>query len=126
MRCPACHTANAAAARRCASCAAPLPRRRGPAPESDAPFADRAEASNRAALRAYRLVLFGLIPLAGLVLGPAAVVLGGLARRRGRADPAFTAHGPAAAAVVLGAAVTLCNWAGLVLIALGLRGAAGP
>jgi hypothetical protein len=129
MRCPACRAENAADARRCAACGAALPRRprRGGAAEGpDAPAPGRGEAGNRAARRAFRLVLFGLIPVAGLVLGPAAVVLGGLARRCGRADPAFTAHGPAAAAVVLGTVVTLCNWAGVVLLVLGLRGAAGP
>jgi hypothetical protein len=119
MRCPACNADNAADARRCASCRAPLPRRRSAA-------ADGAAAADRAAVRAYRLSVWGLIPLAGLVLGPAAVVLGGLARRRGRADAAFTAHGPALAAVILGAVDTLCNWAGAALLALYFRGTGGP
>lgn len=124
MRCPSCHAVNPRDAERCANCGKAFPRKparkRAESEESDADAAARAEESNRAALRAYRLSLFGLIPFAGLVLGPAALVLGVAAGRKGRRDPAFTAHGPAAAAVVLGAVDALTNWAGVVLMVLGL------
>jgi hypothetical protein len=98
-----------------------LSRRSGGSRSAETPDASFAE---RAALRAYRLSIFGLIPLAGLVLGPIAVVLGLLARGYGRKDPAFTAHGPAVAAIVLGAADAATNWLGVGLIAWSLFPAA--
>jgi hypothetical protein len=66
------------------------------------------------------LSIFGLIPVAGLVLGPIAVVLGFLARGYGRNDPHFTAQGPALAAIVLGAVDAATNGLGVGLIALSL------
>jgi hypothetical protein len=125
MRCPACNTENADTTPNCSSCGSPLPRkprRRGPARETDTPFAPRTEACNRAALRAYHVGLWGLIPGAGLFLGPAAVVLGLRARRRGLTEPGFTAEGPARAAVLLGGVIGLTNWVGLVLMLVGLFG----
>ena len=124
MRCPACKAENADEAAACGTCGAPLtrrPRRRGVAEESDTPFSPRTEASNRAALRAYRLCVLGLVPGLGLALGPLAMVLGGLARARGRTDPDFTARGPALAAVLLGGLITLTNWLGLALMGWGLH-----
>jgi hypothetical protein len=124
MHCPACHTENADAASRCRSCGGPLPRkprrRRRLAQETDTPFAPRTEACNRAALRAYYVGLLGLIPGVGLFLGPAAVVLGLRAGKRGRDEPGFTAASPARAAVLLGGVIALTNWVGLVLMLVGL------
>jgi hypothetical protein len=98
------------------------PRRRGVSEKSDTPFSPYAEGWNRAALRAYRICIFGLIPGMGLLLGPAAVLLGALAWRSGRSDPAFTAQSPARAAMVLGALIGLTNAAGVTLMILGWRG----
>ena len=124
MRCPACNAVNDRDADRCEACGKPLPRKparkRNSSEELDPAALARTEESNRAAMRAYRLSVVGLIPFAGLVLGPAALVLGVIAGRRGRDDPAFTARGPARAAVVLGAVDAVTNWAGVVLIVLGL------
>jgi hypothetical protein len=125
MRCPACNADNADNAERCAACGEKLsrrPRRRGLATERDAPLSPETEARERAALRAYRFSLFGLIPFVGLVLGPIALVLGGLARHRGKGDPSFRERGFATAAMVLGGLVTVTNWVGVALIILGLRG----
>jgi hypothetical protein len=124
MRCPACNAENDREAASCAACGAALPRRprrRGIAEESDTPFGSNVEEPNRPALRAYRLSVWGLIPLCGLVLGPVALVLGSRARARARTDPDFTAWGPVLASIVLGALVTVTNWVGVVLMLLGLR-----
>ncbi len=121
MRCPACQAENPRDAVQCVACNAAL--RRRPARRrsgDDDPPASPAVPSNRPALRAYRLSLFGLIPIAGLVLGPAAVVLGALAARKARGEPTFTAHGPLLASVVIGTIDALTNWAGVILMALGL------
>jgi hypothetical protein len=87
--------------------------------ESDTPFVELGEGANRMARLAYYLALAGLVPGLGLLLGPAAAVLGALARRRGRSDPDFTAQGPARGAVLLGLLLALTNWVGLVLMVLG-------
>ena len=124
MLCPNCNASNAPDAVECASCKAPMQRRparrRDRSEETDWPFGVRPEGSNLPALLAYRLSLFGLIPVAGLVLGPIAVVLGLLAAYRGRADSAFTARIPVTAAVVIGSIDALTNWGGVVLMWLGL------
>jgi hypothetical protein len=128
MRCPGCNTENAPGTSRCGSCGATLgPARRkgagrhGPAEGTDtAPPAD-GEGTDRAALRAYRVAVLGLIPGLGLLLGPLAVVLGTAARRRGRSDPDFTAQTHAAASVVLGALAAATNWLGVALMAWGWR-----
>jgi hypothetical protein len=96
-------------------------RRRGLADDNDTPFSDLANAHNRSAVRAYRVSTIGLIPGLGLFFGPAAVVLGLVARRRGRGDPDFKGANLAAAAILLGAALALTNWLGLTLMVLGLR-----
>ncbi len=119
MRCPACQAENPRDAVRCAACNAALPRRPARRRADDETPASAAVPSNRPALFAYRLSLYGLIPLAGLVLGPTAVVLGALAARKARTEPTFNAHGPLLASIVIGAIDALTNWAGIVLIALG-------
>ena len=122
MRCPACNSENPREAVHCAACNTALPRRparRRGSDESET-MASPAVPSNRPALRAYRLSLFGLIPIAGLVLGPVAVVLGALAARKALTEPTFTAHGPLLASVVIGAIDALTNWAGVALMAVGL------
>lgn len=127
MCCPSCNSVNARDAVRCAACDAALPRRPARRRSSeDAETTAANEESNRAALRAYRLSLIGLIPLAGLVLGPVALVLGVLAARKGRADPTFTARGPALAAVFFGVLDSLTNWVGVTLMILGLMAAFSP
>jgi hypothetical protein len=122
MHCPACNAVNPAGAARCASCNAALKRatvRRRTARDTEIPD-PRTVAANRGALRAYHLSLIGLIPPAGLVLGPIALVLGILAARKARDDPSFTAHGPVRAAVVFGLADAVTNWVGVTLMAIGL------
>jgi hypothetical protein len=98
-------------------------RRRVIVPEIDSPFVGPFRPANLPALRAYWLSLLSLLPPLGLLLGPPALLLGLRAQRRGRADPQFTATGPALAAIILGAAVTLTSWAGAALVYLGLRDA---
>jgi hypothetical protein len=127
MRCPRCNAENAAETSRCGACGAALgparrkgARRRGPAEETDTSCPADAEGANRAALRAYRIALLGLVPGLGLLLGPLAVVLGTVARR-GRSDPDCTARSHAAASVVLGALTAITNWLGVALMVRGLR-----
>ncbi len=123
MRCPSCNAVNARDALTCAACKEPLKRRarrRTPSQDSDALFGAKPERSNLAALLAYRLSLFGLIPVVGLALGPASVLLVGWAWWKGRKDPAFSAHGPLIAALILGGIDALTNWGGVILMAMGL------
>jgi hypothetical protein len=120
MQCPACNAENREEATRCGNCGGTLSRRRrrSTVEDTDTPFGRYIDPANRPAVLAYRIAVLSLVPGLGLVLGPAAVVLGALARWRGRADPDFTARGPAAGAVLFGVMTALTNWAGLALMVL--------
>jgi hypothetical protein len=123
MRCARCNADNPAKATACEKCGATLgrrPRRRAGAEESDSPFGPLGDGPNRRALVAYRIAVVGLIPVAGLVAGPVAVLLGCLAWHRDRKDEGFNAWGPLHASLLLGALCTLTNGVGLTLLALGL------
>lgn len=124
MNCPRCETENAADARRCSRCGAKLARRprRRSSDDSNTPFIVGPDSRNPTALTAYRCGVWGLIPFLGLVLGPAALVLGIVAWRQDRVDPAGPRSGPAVAAIILGTLILLTNWAGLVLMVIGLSG----
>jgi hypothetical protein len=127
MYCPACNTDNDKDARTCSCCGAELkPSRvvrngRGRCPTG--PLSPLTEANHRAALRAYHVSVAALTPGLGLVLGPIAMVLGALARPGCQSDPDFSLHGPLRASLLLGAAITFCNWLGFALMYLGLRSA---
>ncbi|HXG11487.1 MAG TPA: zinc ribbon domain-containing protein [Gemmataceae bacterium] len=119
MRCPSCGADNPADAARCAGCGTKLarrPRRRGVPSESNTPFASGPDSRDPTALTAYRLSVVGLVPFLGLVFGPLGLVLGLIAWRKERSQ-----GGPAVAAVILGSLAALTNWAGLILMLVGLH-----
>jgi hypothetical protein len=64
--------------------------------------------------------VYGLIPVAGLFLGPAAVVLGFIGLLRQPPDPKARDTGPARAAIVLGTLELITNGVGLTFIGIGL------
>ena len=72
---------------------------------------------NPMGLIAYYCGVFAVIPCAGLVLGPAALILGILGIRYRNKHPTAGGLGHAITGVVLGSLTTLANW-GVVLIAL--------
>ncbi len=78
---------------------------------------------NARALIAYYLGVFSLIPCAGLLLGPAAFILGILGLRYVKAHPTAKGTGHAIAGVVLGGLTTLGNWG--IVLALVVAGVAG-
>jgi hypothetical protein len=122
MRCPACGAEIAAEARRCPACGertARKPRRREPI-DDEGPFGDWGESRPSTAQRAYRCAVYSLIPLAGLVLGPVAIVLALLAWREGRRDPEARDIGHVLIALLFGLVTLLCHGAGLVLIVMAL------
>jgi hypothetical protein len=126
MRCPACGAENPEDAKRCPACGertARKARRRDPGDDTDTPFAYRPDSPLAPAFRAYRCAVYSLIPLAGLLLGPLAVVLALLAWREGRRDPEARGNGYVVAALVLGFATLLCNGAGVALMVIGWVGA---
>jgi hypothetical protein len=125
MRCPACGAENPEEAKRCAACGertARKARRRDPGDDIDTPFAMRPDSPQAPAMRAYRFAVYSLIPLAGLLLGPVAIVLALLAWREGRRDPEARGEGYVVAALALGLAALLCNGAGVALMVLGWVG----
>jgi hypothetical protein len=120
MRCPACNAENAQDARKCASCGGKL-RRRSRRAEAAEGLTQESELGGRLAMAAYRCAVFGMIPLAGLLLGPLAVILGLVAYRRIKATPEKST-GPVLAVVTLGLAVLVTNWVGVTLMVLGWLG----
>jgi hypothetical protein len=131
MQCPACKTENEADRTTCRHCRANLPaaaapppkrrsRARGSEKKADVPISPEAERANRAVYRAYQLCLIGLLPFAGLLLGPLSAVLAWHGARRVADDPGFSAQPYAAAAIVLGILSGITNWVGLTLMILGL------
>jgi hypothetical protein len=125
MRCPACGAENPDEAKRCTACGertARKPRRRDPADDVETPFAIRPDSPLAPAARAYRCAVYSLIPVAGLLLGPVAVVLAIRAWREGRRDPEARGNGYVLAALGLGLLAALCNGVGVALMVIGWMG----
>lgn len=121
MHCPSCSAENAAGERQCRACGARLSkRRRDGGVASEAAINPWIHSSNRLGLAAYRCSLLAMIPFLGLIFGPIAVVLGVLGWRRERRQPSERGGGQATAAVVLGGATLVTNWAGLFFLLRGL------
>lgn len=78
---------------------------------------------NGRALIAYYLGVFSLIPCLGLLLGPAALVLGILGVRYVKVHPTAKGTGHAIAGIVLGTMTTLGNW-GVILAVIVMGGLA--
>jgi hypothetical protein len=81
--------------------------------------------NNHRAVAAYRCAVYGIIPVAGLLLGPVAVGLGILGWRHYRNNPDDRGGGHAAAGMILGSLELLLNGLGLSLIWVGLASLAG-
>jgi hypothetical protein len=64
--------------------------------------------------------VYGLIPVAGMFFGPAAVVLGFSGLLRQPKDPNAEGIGPARAAIILGTLELITNGVGLTFIGIGL------
>jgi hypothetical protein len=127
MRCSVCQAENPSSAPQCVSCGQALSgrrksgRKRSLAEDHDSPFAPCTNETNRPAIRAFRISLCGMVPVAGALLGPVAVLLAAVVLWRRKGNPEFTAHGAAYAALLLGGLTALTNWVGLALMVLGLR-----
>ncbi len=123
MRCPTCNAETPATTTTCTKCGTAMTRksrRRVTIEDTDSPFAPIGDGPNRRALAAYRLAVFGLIPVFGLVAGPLALVLGAGAWVRDRHQAGFTAWGPLNASLVLGSLVSLTNGLGVGLLLFAL------
>lgn len=83
-------------------------------------FGDFTPWRNRPAVYSYIISLYGLVPLAGLLLGPVAILLGVVGWIRNRRQPDIRGGNFAAAGMVLGSIDLLFNAVGLALIARGL------
>jgi len=125
MQCPACGAENTDEGTTCAACGQKLPRRRRGRKQAAEVASLTPGAGGRVPLEiiAYRCAVIGLIPFAGLLMGPAAVVLALLASRRRNANPAASPPVHIRAALRLGCLVLLTNWIGFVLMLIGLTSA---
>jgi len=79
------------------------------------------EPNNPRALAAYRYAVYGLIPVAGLLLGPLAVAQGLAGWRYSRQHKDKRGIGHAVTAVILGLLELLTNAIGLALIWIGIE-----
>lgn len=79
------------------------------------------EPNNPRAMTAYRFAIYGLIPVAGLLLGPVAVALGLAGWRHSRRHSDSPGVGHAVTAVILGTLELLTNAVGLALIWIGIE-----
>ncbi len=126
VRCPACNTENPPQSRQCAQCGAALVKkaRRRSRRDGGAAQTQASDLGNDTTRAAFRCAVWGLIPGAGLVLGPVAVVLSLLAYRRERVGPPRKGRSPALAVLILSAAVFVTNWVGAGLMVYGWTTAA--
>ena len=70
---------------------------------------------NPQALIGYYLGVFSLVPFFGLVLGPAAVILGAIGFRKGQRQPTSRGKVHAWVAIILGAITSIGNLGVLIL-----------
>jgi hypothetical protein len=121
MLCPACSADNPNDAPRCTRCGERLQRRgRRNAPmEADDPAVTPVPDPHPRATTAYRFAVFGMVPFAGLLLGPLALVWGILGLRQHWANPSIRARARSQAAIILGALEMLTNWVGLTFLLFG-------
>jgi hypothetical protein len=127
MDCPSCRSENASEAACCSACGRSLrsnetavntdrPARRPSLRRRNAVASEAAvhDSNNPQAWRAFRISMWSVVPVLGLLLGPAAVVLGWRAVRSVGDD--VSASNRAKAAVGFGVGSTLTQWLGAALI----------
>lgn len=128
MPCPACGAEQAADLQSCPKCAqqrAPRGRRPESAPPREVSLGPKLPRNNPRALYAFRCGVYGLIPFAGLVFGPMALLAGILGLRHAKSNPHDKGASHAVTGIVLGAVELLANWLGLGLILVGLASLIG-
>src|SRR5438105_3813100 len=106
--------------------ARPEPRRRRPLDydEDDVRRPDAIQTlipyKNPLGLVAYYLGVFSFIPCAGLVLGPAALILGVMGVRYRKRHPTAGGLGHAVSGIVMGSLTSLANWSGVIAMAVAI------
>jgi hypothetical protein len=93
--------------------------RKTPIPEVTI-FGDSAPRENPLASLAYRLSVWSLVPVLGLILGILALIMGAIAWRRYLANPDIEGRSQAVAAVLLGTVSAVFQASGLYCLARGL------
>jgi hypothetical protein len=88
-----------------------------PQDRADDPMSTLIPYKNGKALAAYYCGVFGLIPCAGAILGPIALLLGIQGLNFAKANPGAKGKAHAIVGIVLGTLATLANW-GLILMLL--------
>jgi hypothetical protein len=75
---------------------------------------------NPMGLIAYYMGVFSLIPVVGLLLGPAGLILGIFGLRYRKKHPEAGGMGHAIAGIVLGSLTTFLNWGVVIFVVIGL------
>ncbi len=81
---------------------------------------------NHHALTAYRIAIYGLLPVLGLVLGPIALFWGWLSWRSAQGGTRTQSGGFAVAAMVLGVIELMTNSLGLYFVMIGWQALSAP
>jgi hypothetical protein len=77
------------------------------------------ESPNAIARFAYQCSLWAIVPFFGLILGPAAVLIGIAGRWHERAQPSTRGSAQARAAMIIGGLASVTNWLGLYFLVRG-------
>lgn len=119
MLCPNCQAENQPQAQFCTSCGSKLAGAPAPPSSGDETIAKVIPYKNAAALTAYYLGVFSLIPCVGLILGAAALVLGIMGLKFAKRNP--QAHGTVHAwvGIVLGTITSVGNAVVIILMVMG-------
>jgi len=95
-----------------------------PPDRADDPMSSLIPYRNSRALGAYYCGVFSLIPCAGVILGPVALLLGIQGLNYARQTPGAKGKAHAIVGIVLGALTTLVNWGMLLMFMLSLLASA--
>jgi hypothetical protein len=123
MRCPKCQAEVANELKTCPVCGKSIPpgvRRRAARQLADPNQIKDEELGSRPARIAYQCALYGLIPLAGLILGPLALGFGCAALRVEMAKVGGGRAWTAIALMFIGTLILVGNWAGVAMMVYGL------
>lgn len=81
---------------------------------------DWSNCPNHAAVTGYTCAKYAVIPPAGLILGPIALIFGFIGWLRVKRNPSLQGNWPAVVAMFIGSLTLITNWVGLALIVIGL------
>jgi hypothetical protein len=123
MLCPSCNQENTAESTQCSKCQAALtvPKPKKRRKQEAAPETPKMREYYREHAIVFTLVVWSLVPLVGLILGPAGVLASWRLWKKGHADPEFDLRRAVLMDMCVAMATTVTNWVGVILMVIGWR-----